>query len=149
MKLPSSMRWNPRVWFVLVGPSGSGKTYLAAAIANERIKQGQPVFFQTAPDLLDHLRSAFAPESEMPYDELFEKVCNIPLLILDDLGVQAGTSWAKEKLDQLLNYRYIHQLPTVITTGTFVEELDERIRTRLSSPRLSQILSSRKKPRFA
>jgi DNA replication protein DnaC len=130
---------DPRGWFVLVGPSGSGKTYLAAAIANARIKQGQPAFFQTVPELLDHLRSAFAPGSEMPYDELFEKVCNTPLLILDDLGVQAGTAWAKEKLDQLLNHRYIHELPTVITTGIAVDEMDERIRTRISNLRLSRI----------
>ena len=129
----------PKGWFVLVGPSGSGKTYLAAAIANERIKQGQPVFFQTVPELLDHLRSAFAPGSEMPYDELFEKVCNAPLLILDDLGVQASTPWAKEKLDQLLNHRYIHELPTVITTSIPLDKLDERIRTRINSRGLSQI----------
>ena len=69
---------DPKGWFILVGPSGSGKTYLAAAIANERIKQGKPAFFQTVPELLDHLRSAFAPGSEMAYDELFDKVCNAP-----------------------------------------------------------------------
>ena len=136
---------NPRGWFILVGPSGSGKTYLAAAIANARIKQGQPAFFQTVPEFLDHLRSAFAPGSEMPYDELFDKVCNAPLLILDDLGVQASTPWAKEKLDQLLNHRYIHELPTVVTTGTPIEELDERIRTRLQNSRLSHIYVIEKK----
>jgi DNA replication protein DnaC len=130
---------DPKGWFVLVGPSGSGKTYLAAAIANERIRQGYPAFFQTVPDLLDHLRSAFAPGSELPYDELFDKVSNAPLLILDDLGVQASTPWAKEKLDQLLNHRFIHELPTVITTAVSLDELDDRVRTRLTSPRLSQI----------
>ncbi len=129
----------PKGWFILIGPSGSGKTHLAAAIANLRIKQGQPALFQTVPEFLDHLRSAFAPGSEMPYDELFEKVCNSPLLILDDLGVQNSTPWAKEKLDQLLNHRYIHELPTVITTSILIEDLDERMQTRLSNPRLSQI----------
>ncbi len=124
-------------WFILIGPSGSGKTLLAASIANERIKQGKPAFFQTVPELLDHLRSAFSPESEMAYDELFDKVCNAPFLILDDLGVQASTAWAKEKLDQLFNYRFSHELPTVITTSTPIDELDERIRTRLSNHRLS------------
>jgi DNA replication protein DnaC len=49
---------------VLVGPSGSGKTYLSAAIANERIRMGQPAYFQTVPDFLDHLRSAFAPAAK-------------------------------------------------------------------------------------
>jgi DNA replication protein DnaC len=130
---------NPKGWFVLIGPSGSGKTYLAAAIANERIRQGYQVFFQTVPEFLDHLRSAFAPSSEMPYDELFERVRNAPLLVLDDLGVQASTPWAKEKLDQLLNYRYIHELPTIITTSSRINELDDRIYTRLSNTRLSQV----------
>jgi DNA replication protein DnaC len=130
----------PRGWLVLVGPSGSGKTYLAAAIANERIKLGQPAFFQTVPELLDHLRSAFAPGSDIPYDELFETVCNTPLLILDDLGVQASTAWAKEKLDQLLNHRYIRELPTVITTSIPVDEMEERVRTRLGNTRMSRIL---------
>ncbi len=129
----------PKGWFILVGPSGSGKTYLAAAIANERIKLGQPAFFQTVPELLDHLRSAFAPGSVIPYDELFETVSNTPLLILDDLGVQASTAWAKEKLDQLLNHRFIHELPTVITTGIPVDEMDERARTRIGNARLSRI----------
>jgi DNA replication protein DnaC len=129
----------PEGWFILVGPSGSGKTCLAAAIANEQIKQGQPVFFQTVPELLDHLRSTFVPDSETPYDDLFETVRNAPLLILDDLGVQASTPWAKEKLDQLLNHRYIHRLPTVITTSVALIKLDDRILTRINSRGLSQI----------
>jgi len=126
-------------WLILVGPSGSGKTHMAAAIANERIRQGHPAFFISAPDLLDHLRSAYSPDSEMPYDEFFDRVRNAPLLILDDLGTQTSTAWAKEKLDQLLNHRYSSELPTVIATSTPFEQLDERIYTRLTNPRLCHI----------
>ncbi|MDP2916647.1 MAG: ATP-binding protein, partial [Dehalococcoidia bacterium] len=96
----------PKGWLVLAGPSGSGKTHLAAAIVNERIKRNSPAFFQSIPDLLDHLRSAFTPGSEMPYDELFDRICNAPLLVLDDMGIQASTPWANEKLNQLLNHRF-------------------------------------------
>jgi len=129
----------PRGWLILIGPSGCGKTHLAAAIANERVNRGCPTFFQGVPDLLDHLRSTFSPDSEMPYDEFFEQVRNTPLLVLDDLGVQSSTPWAKEKLDQLLNHRFNNELPTVITTSTPIEELEDRTRTRLTDPRLSQI----------
>jgi DNA replication protein DnaC len=129
----------PKGWLVLVGPSGSGKTHLAAAIANHCIENGQPVFYITTPDLLDHLRSTFGPNSEVPYDEFFEQVRNAPLLILDDLGAQSSTPWAKEKLDQLLNHRLNNQLPTVIVSIVPIEELEERIRTRLLNSSLCQI----------
>jgi len=85
----------PKDWLVLAGPSGCGKTHLAAAIANYCIENNHPVFYVTTPDLLDHLRSTFSPNSEIPYDEFFEQVRNTPLLILDDLGAQSSTPWAK------------------------------------------------------
>ncbi len=129
----------PKGWLILVGPSGCGKTHLAVAIANEHLRYGYPVFFITTPDLLDHLRSAFSPDSGISYDEFFAQVSNTPLLILDDLGAQTTTPWAKEKLDQLLNHRFSSKLPTVIILISSLEELDERIRTRLSDPGLSQI----------
>ena len=129
----------PKGWLILAGPSGCGKTHLAAAIANERLSRGYPVFFIATPDLLDHLRSAFSPNSEIPYDEFFEQVRNTPLLILDDLGAQSSTPWAKEKLDQLLTYRFNSELPTVIVTIMPIEELDERLHTRLTDPKLCQV----------
>lgn len=129
----------PEGWLVLCGSSGSGKTHLAAAIVNERIKNGHPAFYITAPDLLDRIRASFSPDSEMPYDEFFDNVRNAPLLVLDDLGVQSGTPWAKEKLDQLLTSRFNSELPTVIVAITPIEQIDDRLRTRLTDPRLVQI----------
>ncbi len=129
----------PKGWLVLGGPSGSGKTHLAAAIVNETISRGQPALYITAPDLLDRLRASFGPDSETPYDEFFESVRAAPLLVLDDLGAQSGTPWAREKLDQLLTSRFNSELPTVIVTVKPVEEMEERLRTRLTDPRLSQV----------
>ena len=129
----------PKGWLILAGPSGCGKTHLAAAIANERLSHGYPVFFIATPDLLDHLRSAFSPTSEIPYDQFFDQVRNAPLLVLDDLGAQTSTPWAKEKLDQLLTYRFNGELPTVIVTIIPIEQVEERIRTRLTDPKLCHI----------
>ena len=129
----------PSGWLVLLGPSGCGKTHLAAAIANERIRAGESVLFVVVPDLLDHLRSSFSPSSETPYDELFENVKASPLLILDDLGTQSATPWAQEKLFQIFNHRFNAQLPTVITCNRPLEEVEERLRTRMADPGLSKV----------
>jgi DNA replication protein DnaC len=130
---------NPRGWLVFIGPSGCGKTHMAAAVANERINKGFPAFFITAADLLDHLRSAFNPESEVTYDKLFEQVKNAPLLILDDLGAHMDKPWSNEKLDQLLNYRFNNELPTVITTTPPIEQLGDRLVNRITDSRLSRV----------
>ncbi len=138
---------DPNGWLVLIGPSGSGKTHLAAAIANECVNHGFPAFYVTTPDLLDHLRAAFNPSSEIPYDEFFDQVRNAPLLILDDFGVQASTSWAREKLDQLLTYRFNSKLPMVIVPIVPLEQIDERWHTRLTDPELSKVcVIEEKKP---
>jgi DNA replication protein DnaC len=131
---------SPEGWLVLVGPSGSGKTHMAAAIANASIARGEAVIFSVVPDLLDHLRATFSPSSELGYDELFEAIRNASLLILDDLGTQSSTPWAQEKLFQVLNTRYNSRLPTVITTSHRLEELDERLRFRLSDPALATVV---------
>lgn len=121
----------PEGWLLFTGAYGCGKTHLAAAIANERLARGQPALFMITPDLLDHLRATFSPNSDVSYDELFEQVRSTPLLILDDLGAHSASAWAKEKLFQLLNHRYNAQLPTVITTNQRLEDLDPRLRSRL------------------
>ena len=121
----------PSGWLLLTGAYGSGKTHLAAAIVNARLAQGEHALFLIVPDLLDHLRAAFSPTSELPYDALFEQLRGAPLLVLDDLGAQSSTAWAQEKLFQLLNHRYNLRLPTVITTNQRLEDMEPRLRSRL------------------
>ena len=123
---------SPDGWLVLAGPSGCGKTHLAAAVTHRAVEGGHPALFMVAPDLLDHLRAAFAPSSEADYDLLFDQVRNAPVLALDGLGAQASTPWAQEKLFQILNHRYNLELPTVVTLSAPMETLEERFQTRLS-----------------
>jgi DNA replication protein DnaC len=132
---------NPEGWLVLKGGYGCGKTHLAAAIANACIESGQPVLFITVPDLLDHLRAAFAPTSPVAYGARFEEVRTASVLILDDLGTESSTTWAQEKLFQIFNYRYNARLPSVITTNHELEEIPLRLRSRLVDPDLTRIVS--------
>lgn len=131
----------PEGWLVLFGGYGCGKTHLAAAIANRAIERGRAVLFVVVPDLLDHLRATYGPNSPVSYDERFEEVRNAPLLILDDLGTQSSTPWAQEKLFQILNHRYNARLPTVITSNQSLEEVDLRIRSRMADPDIAIIVT--------
>ena len=130
---------NPQGWLLFSGPSGSGKTHLACAVANHRISLGEPVFYIGAADLLDHLRLAFSPTSDTTYDDLFDQVKNVPLLVLDDLTMGSATPWAKEKLEQLLHHRFNARLATVITTDVPLEKIDERLRGHLVNNEFCQV----------
>jgi DNA replication protein DnaC len=132
-KVAVSYAQDPTGWLIFQGSYGCGKTHLAAAIAHVREDAGDTVFFSIVPELLDHLRAAFAPTSELTYDALFERVRESGLLVLDDLGAENATAWATEKLFQLINHRYNYRMPTIITTNPrLMSHMDQRINSRLS-----------------
>ncbi len=142
LKAATAFAEKPRGWLLLTGAYGCGKTHLAAAIANYRAQLGDPPLFVMVPDLLDHLRAAFNPSSGTTYDRRFDEVRTAPLLILDDLGSQSATPWAREKLYQLLNYRYNAELPTVITVAAdMLDEVDKRVRTRILDERICNVVT--------
>ena len=130
---------HPHGWLVMTGTYGCGKTHLAAAIGNYRKGMGDNPIFVVVPDLLDHLRATFSPTSSTSYDDLFNRVKSAPILVLDDLGTQSATPWAREKLYQIFNERYNAKLPTVITMSSNLEDLDARIRSRMLDTRLCRI----------
>ena len=132
----------PSGWLVLHGPSGSGKTHLAAAIANDVILRDLPALLVSVPDFLDFLRAAYAPGADVPFDSLFQQVREAPLLVLDDLGAQASTPWAQEKLYQVLNQRFIERLPTVITLSNPLTEMEPHLLSRLTDPGVSRVFAT-------
>lgn len=125
----------PSGWLFIQGGYGCGKTHLAAAIANHAVASGVSTLFLTVPDLLDSLRHAFSGAAG-EFEERFERIRHASLLVMDDFGTQNATEWAREKLFQILNYRHINQLPTVITSNLALPEIEGRMRSRLSDPQL-------------
>ena len=120
----STFATQPKGWLLITGTHGSGKTHLAVAIVQQCINRGYPSLFAFVPDLLDHLRAAFNPNSPVRYDQLFEQVKSVPLFILDGLGTESSTPWAREKLYQIVVHRHNARLPTVITTSLTMDEME-------------------------
>ena len=91
-------------WLLIMGNFGCGKTHLAAAIANEVVAHNVETLFLTVPDLLDWLRYTYT-STDTTYEERFEEIRNMRFLVLDDLGTQNATEWAREKLFQIIKYK--------------------------------------------
>ncbi len=129
-------------WLLIQGhTTGTGKTHLLAAIANDAIARGIPTFYSYTTELLDHLRKGYRarPDSEEAeagdFDDRFERVKRIRLLLLDDFGVQVNTPWAEERVLALLDARLRAGLPTAITSNLKVADfarLPDRIVDRIS-----------------
>jgi len=122
-------------WLLLEGGYGCGKTHLAAAIANHSVSKGVLTLFITVPDLLDSLRFAFN-DPETTFEQRLNEIRTADLLVLDDFGTQNATAWSQEKIFQIMNYRYINKLPTVVTTNLMLDAFEGRVRSRLQDAEL-------------
>jgi len=130
---------NPQGWLVLAGGRANGKTHLAAAIGNYCAQQDWPCIFLTTSALLRHLHVTFNPGSPVLYDEVFADLKSAPILILDDLRFNRTSTWARDKIAHLLDYRHLAKLPTVITMPHKLNELGELFEVRLLDPMLSVV----------
>lgn len=99
---------------ILVGGVGSGKTHLAAAITNTLIDRGIPALFNTYSEHLEHIREEYDHTGQKKYLSMMK---NTPMLVLDDVGKERKTDWTQQILFDVVNYRYEHMLPVIVTTN--------------------------------
>lgn len=127
-------RWylyHPSGMLTLIGEPGSGKTAIAAALGRELRSRMREVIMRPVPELLDRLRAGLQESADEDFDQLFERLCTVEVLILDDLGAEGSTQWVEEKLLTLVNHRYNSQLLTVVTSNIPLTKMPERISSRL------------------
>lgn len=122
-------------FITFVGETGRGKSHLALGIGWHWLENdlGLVKYWQVE-SLLDDLRHGFHADTEEKlyhFDELMRRIKIVSLLILDDLGVEQSTPWARAKLDEIIDHRYINGLTTVITTNLDPGKLEPRVARRL------------------
>lgn len=116
---------------VLTGVTGSGKTHISAGIARRLIDAGEPVLYMNVARYLDQLRRSYDETVEETFDVLLQQVVSAPVLIIDDLGAERGTAWAREKVYEIVDSRYVQGLRMVASSNHDPETWDERVRSRL------------------
>jgi len=98
---------------LLQGPPGTGKSHLAIAIGIRAIHAGYPVLYRSALDLLEDLAEAEALDNRKA---ILKNLIKIPLLIIDDLGLNRSPPGAAQNLMELFMRRY-EQAATIVTTN--------------------------------
>ena len=122
---------------LFTGNTGLGKTFLSSCIANELIKKGKTILYQTAPVMLDTVIDyRFNKQNCSP--DIYYNILNADLLIIDDLGTEAMNNIKFTELFNIINTRLLNQnktTKTIISTNLSLQNLfsnyDERIVSRI------------------
>ena len=127
-KLPSHLAAGEGL--VLRGPVGTLKTTLAVAVLQYCLQLGERALFLTMPSLIDSIFSAKAvsPEDWLRFESRLRQV---PLLVLDDLGAEWGSSYVTSKIDAIFSERYNRKKSTIVTTNLAGQALRSRYPDRI------------------
>jgi DNA replication protein DnaC len=103
---------------LFLGPPGTGKSHLAQALGQAAIQQGYRVLYRETHSLLDDLADATLDGTRK---EHMDMLVNIPLLIIDDLGMRKLPLTAAEELLEIIMRRY-ERSSTLLTSNRPVED---------------------------
>jgi DNA replication protein DnaC len=119
------------LWFY--GDPGTGKTSLAMLVSKTALEAGRSVAIYSLPRLLAEIRSTYEEGSRHTYVGLLDRLAEVDLLHIDDVGAENSTGWVLEQLYSIVNARYEEQRSIVLTTNLQTDELEEQLRKRVVS----------------
>lgn len=126
---------------LFTGNTGLGKTFMSNCIANELIKKGKNVLYQTAPVLLETvIDNKMNKYKNSKQDNFYKNVLEADLLIIDDLGTECLNSMKLSELFTILNTRLLNLnnkvTKTIISTNLGINNIfrnyEERIGSRIA-----------------
>lgn len=125
------------IWLMLYGGVGNGKTHLLNAIANRTMFRGQTTKLVMMAELLSELRMAM---DDHTVDSKLKELKEVRYLLIDELGLEHGTDWEKEKIEELLAARWNNGRFTVVASNLDIEDFPERIKSRFKDVFLSRAI---------
>ncbi|MFJ7727181.1 primosomal protein DnaI [Neobacillus sp. NPDC097160] len=109
----------------LYGKFGVGKSYILGAIANELARKQISSMIVYVPELLREMKSSIADST---LNEKIEALKKEPILMLDDIGAEAVSSWTRDEvLGPILQFRMLESLPTFFTSNFNFGELEHHL----------------------
>jgi DNA replication protein DnaC len=123
------------LWFM--GDVGTGKTTLAMLVSRAALAAGRSVAIYSMPRLMGLLASTYDSSSEATEETLIDRLVQVDLLHVDDVGAKTKSDWVIERFYSIVNGRYEEQKSVVMTTnirdrGALRKEVGERTVSRLT-----------------
>lgn len=111
---------------------------MSNCIANELLKHGKTVLYQTAPVLLETvINDKMTKNKTNEQKEFYKYVLECDLLIIDDLGTEFLNSMLLSELFTIINTRILNLnskvTKTIISTNLNIEEIFRRYEERIGS----------------
>lgn len=120
---------------VFSGPPGTGKTHLSAAIL-QAIMPKHCGLYVTALGLVRMVRSTWRKDAEQTEEDVIAFLAGLPLLVIDEIGVQYGTDGEQTILFEVLDRRYCDMKPSILLTNQnkqgFKDYVGDRVYDRLT-----------------
>lgn len=113
---------------------------MSNCIAQELLKKGKTVLYQTAPVLLESVIDYKMSKQKNPVDNICQSVLEADLLIIDDLGTESLNSMKLSELFTILNTRILNLnnrvTKTIISTNLGIRDIfnnyEERVGSRIA-----------------
>ena len=103
---------------ILHGERGTGKTHISACIANSVLSQSYSVYMTKLSVLMSKMQENYS-ENKL---HLLNKINDVDLFILDDMGTERHTETAMELIFDIIDKRYLSKKPIIISTNLTQDE---------------------------
>ena len=142
-------------WLLFCGQVGSGKSHLCTAVCRHRLLKGEEVRYMPWRDDIAALKAMSLDNAER--SQMISDLKNAPILYIDDLfksgrtadGTANPTGADVSIAFEIINYRYINHLPTILSTEKTPAELlaiDEATASRIIERASGNILNISRNP---
>lgn len=121
---------------IMTGNPGTGKTHLAIGLGRDLSNLGWFVAYQNLTELIRSIRATWKDDTKSE-DEIIRRLKAVDLLIIDEVGAQAGSDNERNIVFEIINGRYENVKPTIIISNYSINEVAEFISER-SVDRITQ-----------
>lgn len=108
---------------VLIGGVGTGKTHLACGVAREFLSAGHTALYVRVSELISMVRETWRPDSKKTERRVMRELADYDLLIIDEIGVQAGSENEQQILFNVINGRNEQMRPVILISNQNAEQI--------------------------